>query len=114
MSVGPPCQRGQDASQTQLFTVWVLSGYIKTFQKNPQLLYSGTESNYFIVYHSLLKIFFFVLLFGSDFEFSFSFFQLFRLLAYFDSVPIFCFNISIEFVSWIFFSIPCKLAFGEV
>lgn len=26
-------------------------------EKNPQLLYSGTESNYFIFYHSLLKIF---------------------------------------------------------
>lgn len=97
-----------------LFGSFLVTSRLQTFQKNPQLLYSGTESNYFIVYHSLLKIFFFVLLFGSDFEFSFSFFQLFRLLAYFDSVPIFSFNISIEFVSRIFFSIPCKLAFGEV
>ena len=43
----------------------------------------------------------------------FFFFKLFKSLAYFDNVPIFCFNISIEFVSRIFFSIPCKLALGK-
>ena len=43
----------------------------------------------------------------------FFFFKLFKSLVYFDNVPIFCFNISIEFVSRIFFSIPCKLALGK-